>query len=129
MKMADPPAAAVKSNKRKAAEGVAKVIAAAGGTQTSKAWSSINEKCFESEEEPCTDKYVTATPVKEQVDKSSRLVSCVLTLVTPDLPCVWLHTQLYLYIRKSAISQCYVVGCCNSLVVPKTACAFLAGCN
>ena len=118
VKMADPPAAAVKSNKRKAAEGVAKVVtkAAACGTNTSKAWSSAEEKCFESEEECCTDKDTTATPVKGQVDKSSTVASCCVHTDVAALALCVLHAQLYHYTILSAICQTCAAGCAISFV-------------
>lgn len=69
--MADPPAAAVKTNKRKAAEGVAKVTkAVAGSNPASEEDSSSDEEESESEEEESdsdeeedgSDEEMTATP-------------------------------------------------------------------
>ena len=127
VKMADPPAAAVKSNKRKAAEGVAKVVtkAAACRTDTSKAWSSAEEKFLNKKRNVAQTRIQLSPPAKGQVDKSS--TSCcvhtdgiALALCVVECSVVSLHNTIC-YMPNL---RCWLR---DKFCVIATACAYLPG--
>lgn len=102
--MADPPAAAVKNNKRKAAEGAAKVIQAVAGVKpASQEESSSDEEESESEEEESdseededsSDEEMAATPA-EAVKTHKRKAAEIATKV-PAAFLKWMQLSLCAY--------------------------------